>query len=57
MAIYGDYVVTQSKWIIGPADVVINWIVPTVAVIVFWRNKQATLGKMAPIVGGQKCLN
>lgn len=46
-AIYGDSLVTQPKWVMGPADVVINWIVPTVAVILFWRNKQATLGKMA----------
>jgi uncharacterized RDD family membrane protein YckC len=45
-AIYGESVVTQPQWIMGPADIVINWIVPTVAVIVFWRNKQATLGKM-----------
>lgn len=46
-AIYGDSLVKQPKWVMGPADVVINWIVPTVAVILFWRNKQATLGKMA----------
>ena len=46
-AIYGDPLLTQPRWVMGPADVVINWIVPTMAVILFWRNRQATLGKMA----------
>jgi uncharacterized RDD family membrane protein YckC len=31
----------------GPADFLINWVLPTVAVILFWQRKQATLGKMA----------
>lgn len=46
-AIYGDSLVTQPKWVKGPADVVINWIVPTVAVLLLLCNKQATLGNMA----------
>lgn len=46
-AIYGDSLVTQPKWVKGPADVVINWIVPAVAVILLCCNKQATLGNMA----------
>lgn len=46
-AIYGDAMLTSGKLILGPADVLINWVLPAVAVIVFWRRKQATLGKMA----------
>jgi len=45
--IYGDSLLTEPKWIMGPADVLINWVVPTVAVILLWRNRQATIGKMA----------
>lgn len=45
--LYGDSMLVQPQWVMGPADMVINWIIPTVAVILFWRNKQATLGKMA----------
>lgn len=45
--IYGDTLWTDPQPIMGTADIVINWVLPTVAVIVFWRNKQATLGKMA----------
>jgi uncharacterized RDD family membrane protein YckC len=31
----------------GPADFLITWVLPLVAVIWFWRSKQATPGKMA----------
>lgn len=31
----------------GPADVIINWIVPAVLTVVLWRRLQATPGKMA----------
>jgi uncharacterized RDD family membrane protein YckC len=33
--------------IAGPADFVINWLLPAVAVILFWVYRQATPGKMA----------
>jgi uncharacterized RDD family membrane protein YckC len=44
---YGDTFWTETKWLMGPADFLINWVLPTVAVILFWQRKQATLGKMA----------
>jgi uncharacterized RDD family membrane protein YckC len=34
-------------WIAGPGDFVINWLLPAVAVILFWVYRQATPGKMA----------
>ena len=33
--------------IAGPADFLINWLLPAVAVILFWIYRQATPGKMA----------
>lgn len=46
-AVYGDALWTDPQPVMGAADVVINWVLPTVAVITFWRKQQATLGKMA----------
>ena len=37
----------QTGFVAGPADVVINYVFPAVAVIVFWQLIQATPGKMA----------
>lgn len=37
----------QSGWVAGPADFLISWVLPPVAVILFWLRKQATPGKMA----------
>jgi len=31
----------------GPLDVLINWVLPAVAIIVFWLTRKATPGKMA----------
>lgn len=46
--IYGpDYWLGAGGWIAGPADFVINWLLPAVAVILFWMYRQATPGKMA----------
>jgi uncharacterized RDD family membrane protein YckC len=46
-ALYGrQYWVTES-FVHGPADVLINWVLPAVAVILFWVYRQATPGKMA----------
>lgn len=45
--IYGpDYWVTE-EWIRGPADFLISWVLPAVAVVLFWIYRQATPGKMA----------
>ncbi len=31
----------------GPADFLINWLLPAIAVVVFWIYRQATPGKIA----------
>lgn len=47
-AIYGDHYFSEDKaFISGPAEVLISWVLPAVASILFWRSKQATPGKMA----------
>lgn len=49
MMIYGDSTAQQNDSIViimGPADFLINWIFPAVAIIVFWLYKSATPGKM-----------
>lgn len=46
-AIYGwDYWAGES-WIRGPADFLISWVLPAIAVVAFWVMRQATPGKMA----------
>lgn len=45
-AIYGPAYFESSKLIAGPADFLLTWVLPAVAVIVFWLTKQATPGKM-----------
>ena len=47
--IYGaDYWVDPEKgFIAGPADFLLNWLLPAIAVILFWVYRQATPGKMA----------
>jgi uncharacterized RDD family membrane protein YckC len=49
IAIYGwaYFGSTQTSLIAGPADFLISWVLPAVAVIAFWIVKQATPGKMA----------
>ncbi len=44
--VYGaDYWLTTAL-IRGPADFIINWILPAVAIVLFWIYRQATPGKM-----------
>jgi len=48
--IYGkEYWLTEREVfeLAGPADLLINWVFPAVAVILFWIYRQATPGKMA----------
>lgn len=45
--IYGREYWSTTEWIQGPADFLINWILPAVAVVLFWISRQATPGKMA----------
>jgi len=49
VSVYGtDYFEPEvSSFITGPADFLISWVFPAVAVIVFWIYKSATPGKMA----------
>jgi uncharacterized RDD family membrane protein YckC len=49
VSIYGwSYYTDESYGIIaGPADFLFSWVLPAIAVIVFWILKQATPGKMA----------
>ena len=49
VAIYGWAYFDGEKtgFIAGPADFLLSWVAPAIAVIVFWMYKQATPGKMA----------
>jgi uncharacterized RDD family membrane protein YckC len=49
VAIYGwaYFDVEQTGFIAGPADFLLTWVLPAIAVIVFWTYKQATPGKLA----------
>ncbi|HEY0663859.1 MAG TPA: RDD family protein, partial [Thiobacillaceae bacterium] len=47
VAIYGWAYVDSEDFVAGPADAVISWLLPALAVILFWLKKQATPGKMA----------
>jgi len=49
ISIYGlDYLISDEFiFFAGPADIIISWVLPAIAVIVFWITKQATPGKMA----------
>lgn len=45
--IYGSDYWTSESFIVGLWDVVLNYVLPAIAVIVFWVYKSATPGKMA----------
>ncbi|MCL2905342.1 RDD family protein [Shewanella fodinae] len=44
--LYGDKLVNDHSLIHGPADLVINYLLPPVLVLLFWRYRSATPGKM-----------
>lgn len=47
IAIYGvNYYSGEGSFFAGPADVIIGWLFPIAAVIIFWLKKKATPGKM-----------
>jgi uncharacterized RDD family membrane protein YckC len=46
-AVYGREYWQSEAWMRGPADFFINWVLPAVAVVLFWVYRQATPGKMA----------
>ena len=45
--VYGRTYWTSDAFLQGPADFLINWLLPAIAVIVFWTYRQATPGKIA----------
>lgn len=45
--IYGRDYWSSTALVQGPADFLINWVLPAVAVVLFWIYRQATPGKMA----------
>lgn len=46
-AFYGwEYFEQTDKLVAGPADFLISWVLPAVAVLLFWFWRQATPGKM-----------
>ena len=45
--IYGWEYWSAGTLIQGPADVLINWVLPAVAIVLFWIYRQATPGKIA----------
>ena len=46
-AIYGTQYWDSTDFIHGPADFLISWVLPAIAVVLFWIARQATPGKMA----------
>jgi uncharacterized RDD family membrane protein YckC len=45
-AIYGPTYFEGTQLFAGPVDFLLSWVLPAVAVIVFWLTRQATPGKM-----------
>jgi uncharacterized RDD family membrane protein YckC len=45
-AIYGRDYWTDPSRVHGPVDVLLQWVLPALAVIAFWITRQATPGKM-----------
>jgi uncharacterized RDD family membrane protein YckC len=45
--IYGRQDWASTGWVQGPVDFLINWLLPGVAVVIFWIYRQATPGKIA----------
>jgi uncharacterized RDD family membrane protein YckC len=44
--IYGPAYLESTDWAMGPADIVLNWVFPAIAIILFWVYRSATPGKM-----------
>jgi uncharacterized RDD family membrane protein YckC len=45
--VYGRTYWTSDAFLQGPADFLINWLLPAIAVVIFWTYRQATPGKIA----------
>lgn len=46
-AVYGRGYWTSDVLLHGPVDFLVSWVLPAVAVLVFWAYRQATPGKIA----------
>jgi len=44
--IYGRTYWTDPSLVHGPADLLLQWVLPAVAIVIFWIARQATPGKM-----------
>jgi uncharacterized RDD family membrane protein YckC len=44
--IYGEAYWTDPRLLHGPADLLLQWVMPAVAIVIFWMARQATPGKM-----------
>ncbi|PHV10609.1 RDD family protein [Chitinimonas sp. BJB300] len=44
--VYGKVYWESTELIHGPLEIIISWVLPAIAIIVFWITKQATPGKM-----------
>jgi uncharacterized RDD family membrane protein YckC len=53
--IYGWQYWSSDAFIQGPLDFIVSWVLPAVAIVLFWVYRQATPGKMA-IGGGTAAL-
>ena len=47
ISLYGWEYFSSEQLVAGPADFLITWILPAVAVVWFWMQRQATPGKSA----------
>lgn len=45
--IYGRAYWRDERFIQGPVDFVLSWVLPAVVVVLFWLTRQATPGKLA----------
>ena len=46
-AVYGPTYLVGDRFIQGPVDFLVTWVLPAVAAVLFWIARQATPGKMA----------
>ncbi|NND43769.1 MAG: RDD family protein, partial [Xanthomonadales bacterium] len=46
LKIYGAEYWTNTRLIIGGWDFLVNWVLPAIAIVLFWHYKSATPGKM-----------
>jgi uncharacterized RDD family membrane protein YckC len=46
-AVYGPGYFASDRLIQGPVDFLVSWVLPAVALVLFWIARQATPGKMA----------